>query len=117
MNTQSRAVLAAHMSEDQLLANVLELAKTLRLRTAHFRPARTERGWRTPVAGDGKGWPDLVIVGSRLLVRELKSARGHLTQDQTAWFTTLHAAGVDVGVWTPADWLMGQIEAELREVA
>lgn len=58
------------MTEQQLLANVLDLCRLLGLRTAHFRPAQTAHGWRTPVSGDGQGWPDLVIVGAGgILVR------------------------------------------------
>src|SRR5258705_9090381 len=66
-----RDPLAAAMSEEELLTAVLQLCRVLGLRTAHFRPARTEKGWRTPVSGDGKGFPDLIIVGSQVLAREL----------------------------------------------
>jgi hypothetical protein len=41
---------------------VLELAKICGWRTAHFRPAKTSKGWRTPVSGDGAGLPDLILV-------------------------------------------------------
>ena len=48
-------------------------------RVAHFRPPRTVHGWRTAVAADGAGFPDLVMVrGSRLLAAELKSERESL---------------------------------------
>jgi hypothetical protein len=110
-------VLAAAMSEDDLLTSVLDLAKVLKLRSAHFRPARTATGWRTAVSGDGKGWPDIALAGRRLLVRELKDMRGKPTTDQALWIAALDRAGVDVGVWTPADWLSGRIEAQMREVA
>jgi len=114
--TTYRTLLATAMTEDDLLTNVLDLARTLGLRTAHFRPAWTERGWRTPVAGDGKGWPDLIIVGARLMVRELKAHRGKVDADQQVWLGVLTAAGVDAGVWRPAQWLDGTIQAQLREL-
>jgi hypothetical protein len=45
-------------------------------RAAHFRPARTAKGWRTPVAADGAGFPDLVLVRrTRIVAAELKSGR------------------------------------------
>lgn len=80
---------------------------------AHFRPARSraDGGWRTPVAYDARGWPDLVLVRERVLFRELKSARGKVDADQQAWLDRLAAAGQDVGVWRPKDW--GVIEATL----
>src|SRR5690606_4527127 len=63
------------VTESAFQRQVLALAKMLGWRTAHFRPAMNQRGdWRTPVAGDGKGWPDLVLVkGERVLFRELKT--------------------------------------------
>lgn len=105
------------MSEDELLSNVLDLCKLLHLRTAHFRPAKTARGWRTAVQGDGSGFPDLVIAGpGGLLIRELKSATGRSTAEQTAWHVALRAAGVDVCVWFPDDWRLGTIQGELGRV-
>lgn len=105
------------MSEDALLTNVLQLARLLRLRTVHQRPARVEDGWRTAVSGDGKGWPDLVIVGRALIVRELKSSAGKVRPEQVAWIAALQAAGVDVDVWRPEDWRSGRIERELKALA
>lgn len=105
------------MSEDDLLAAVLDLASTLGIRTAHFRPAKTEQGWRTPVSGDGKGWPDLVLAGpAGVLFRELKSARGVPSEEQRLWLGALRAAGQDAGLWRPTDWRSGRILEELRAI-
>ena len=53
----------------------------------HFRAARTDKGWRTPVAGMGKGFPDYICLrGSRLLVAEIKSQKGKLTPEQIVWY-------------------------------
>lgn len=41
---------------------ILGAAKVTGWRTAHFRPGRTAHGWRTAVEGDGKGFPDLLLV-------------------------------------------------------
>lgn len=107
------------MSEDQLLTNVLDAAKKLKLRTAHFRPAQTQTGrWVTPVQGDGKGFPDCVIVGpGGSLLRELKSATGSLSREQREWLGWLKAAGLDADVWKPSDWHSGRIQDELRAIS
>ena len=81
------------MSEQELLEAVIELAHLYRWRVAHFRPARTEHGWRTPVAADGAGFPDLVLVRDRVLFVELKSARGRLSVEQQDWLSALGHAG------------------------
>lgn len=104
------------MTEDDLLTSVLELCSLLGLHTAHFRPAKTERGWRTAVSGDGKGFPDLVIVGNGVLFRELKSERGRLSPEQVVWMRKLYAAGADATDWRPSDWRSGRIERELKEL-
>lgn len=89
------------MTESELLSVVLETAALFGWRTAHFRPAMTTHGWRTAVSGDGKGFPDLVLVrGHRLLAIELKSARGTVTADQAAWLEVLRPVA-SVHVWRP----------------
>lgn len=110
------------MTEDELLHNVLDLCRYLHLRTAHFRPAQTARGWRTPVQGDGQGYPDLVIpgrhrTGARVLWRELKGPRGVLSVHQRAWIDDLGEANADVRVWTVKDWTSGLIRSELEYAA
>jgi hypothetical protein len=105
------------VNEDRLLGDVLELCGWLGLMVAHFRPARTTKGWRTPVAGDGKGFPDCVILGrGGVLWRELKSARGKVSVEQREWMDALRRAGQDVAVWRPADW-PDRIRAELEALA
>jgi hypothetical protein len=104
------------VSEDDLLRTVLAMAKALGLSTAHFRPAKTKDGnWITAVAGDGKGFPDLVIAGlGGQMFRELKSAKGVLSPEQVVWIGELTRGGADAGVWRPADLRSGRIEQELR---
>jgi len=104
---------ARMMSEGDLLKCVLDLAKVFGWKTAHFRPARTQHGWRTPVAGDGKGFVDLVLVRpGRYLFIELKSEKGKLSAEQENWLGWLRAAvGSDsVRVLRPSDWLNGEVE-------
>lgn len=103
------------MTEAQLQAAVIEMARTLGWLTAHFRPALTERGWRTPVSGDGKGFPDLILVrGERLIAAELKSDVGAVSVEQDVWLGAFRCAGALTAVWRPRDWTSGGIESELR---
>jgi hypothetical protein len=91
---------------------VIDLAQMLGWTVAHFRPAKTVHGWRTPVSGDGKGFPDLVLVGhDQVLYRELKSGSGRLSDDQKAWRDVLTRNGADWAEWRPEMW--PQIAAEL----
>jgi hypothetical protein len=102
------------MTETELLNGVLAMAEVFGWRTAHFRPAMTSHGWRTAVSGDGRGFPDLILVrGGHLIAAELKSGRGVVSDEQIAWLDAL--AGVaDVHVWRPRDWIDGTIQKILR---
>ena len=92
------------MTEREFQGQVIEVAHLLGWRVAHFRPARTAHGWRTPVAADGQGWPDLFMVrGNRSVAAELKSETGKLSDDQRLWLDSLEAAGVEVHSWRPDD--------------
>lgn len=102
------------MSEQELLDNVIQLAHLFGWTIAHFRPAMTAKGWRTPVAADGKGFPDLVLVRDRVVYVELKSTRGVLSNQQVVWSGALAGAGAEYYVWRPADWSSGWIEDVLR---
>lgn len=93
------------MTESDLLRGVLDLCRLLGWRTIHVRPARTAHGWRTPVQGDGAGWPDLFMVrGGRLVAAELKADKGHVTGEQTAWLEALARAGAETFTWRPTDY-------------
>lgn len=93
------------MLEREFQHQVIQLAHILGFTVAHFRPAKTTKGWRTPVGADGKGFPDLVLAGhDKILFRELKTTTGRLSADQVAWGETLQKHGADYAVWTPNDW-------------
>lgn len=92
------------VTEAQFTAQVIEMAQLHGYRAAHFRPARTEAGWRTAVQGDGKGFPDLVLVGrGRVIVAELKSEKGRPSIEQLDWLAAFGAAGVERYIWRPDD--------------
>ena len=104
------------MSERQLQDAIAELAQVRGFMVHHQRPARTAEGWRSAVMYDGKGWPDLVIVGhGRCLIVEVKSEKGKVTLDQHAWLEMLRDTTVEVHVWRPADWLDGTIDRVLYD--
>ena len=100
------------VSEKQFQSRVIDLLHLHGYRVSHFMPALNARGnWRTPVAADGKGFPDLVAVraeragrAGRLLFVELKSDTGRVAQAQREWHRELESAGADVYVWRPKDW-------------
>ena len=103
------------MTEDHLLRAVLKMARLFGLKAAHFRPALSQSGrWHTAVQGDGKGFPDLVIVGRDVIFPELKSEKGRYSPEQIAWKAALEAAGMRAPTWQPADLESGRIERELR---
>lgn len=93
------------MTEDQFQRSVIDLAHLLGWRVAHFRPAKTRHGWRTPVQADGAGFPDMVLCHPRhgVLYRELKSHTGQLSAYQVEWLEALRSAGADAGVWRPSN--------------
>lgn len=83
------------MREDELQRQVLELVDWYRMLAYHTHDSRRSR----------RGFPDLVIVGTKgVLFRELKSAKGRLTLEQSQWLEQLKAAGQDAAVWRPSDW-------------
>lgn len=102
------------LTEREWQTQVIELARLMGFRLAHFRPAKDRRGrWSTPMSGD-VGFPDLVLVGhGRLVFAELKTATGKVTPDQQAWLDALDAVpGVVARVFRPDD--LDELAAVLR---
>lgn len=93
------------MSESDLLVGVLDACRMLGYRTLHIRPARAAGSWRTAVQGGGIGFPDvLAIRGKKLVVAELKSSKGRLSDEQDRWLSDFAIAGADCYVWRPSDY-------------
>jgi len=89
------------LSEDDLKRRILDAAKVHGWQCHHGRPARTARGWRTPVEGDA-GFPDLVLARDGvLIVAELKRNDAYPTPQQRAWLAQLGPFG---RLWRPRDW-------------
>lgn len=95
--------------EGDFQKTVIEYAQWCGWRVAHFKTV-TVRGdgdrmrHVTPVAADGKGYPDLTMVRDRLVIVECKSEVGRLRPEQLVWLEALGRAGVEVHVWKPSMW-------------
>ncbi len=98
------------VSERDFQEQIIDLAHLLGWRVAHFRPARTAKGWRTPVEADAKGFPDLVLLRPpRLIFAELKRDGGKASSSQRDWLFELAECNADedrfeVCLWRPSDW-------------
>jgi hypothetical protein len=95
------------MTESELQRAVIDLAHVFGWKVAHFRAAMNARGRHmTPVAADGAGFPDLVLVHPEhgVIFAELKATRGKLTDEQQAWGVALTAARARWYCWRPSDW-------------
>jgi hypothetical protein len=98
----------------ELQKAIIELARRLGWKVAHTPPIATERGWRTAVAADGKGFPDLVLVRDRVIVAEVKGDSDRLRPEQKQWLSAFRMAGIPAHVWTPQSWRSGEIERILK---
>jgi hypothetical protein len=84
------------------MAQVIELAQWYRWKVYHTFDSRRSTA----------GWPDLAMTRSgirnnpaRLVLAELKSAKGRLTPEQMDWLFTLgQVPHVETYCWRPADW-------------
>lgn len=96
------------MTEDALLAEVLDMCSRFGLLVFHSTDPRRDVG---------RGFPDLVIIGERdMCFAELKSMSGRLSPEQTVWHYRLVAVGKWSFVWRPSDLESGMIESTLRSL-
>jgi len=110
------------MSEHTLYNRVRYRAKKYGWKFIHFTQAMvggtTEDGgsWATPVGGDAKGFPDLMMLrpGREIAFAELKKELGKLSPEQLEWQGLLRTLGYDCFVWRPSDLRTGEIERFLR---
>ena len=68
-------------------------------------PAKTEKGWRPPVSGHGKGFLDYIALRPpRIVVIELKNDTAPMTAEQLEWYTKWLACRSKIktllGKWT-----------------
>lgn len=81
------------LSEKEWMGQVIDLARTLGWK--HYHP------WIS--IHSAKGWPDLALWRERLVLAELKTDKGKVSDSQQLVLTQLCDAGVEVYVWRPAD--------------
>ena len=93
------------MREQDFLNNVVDLAHLRGWKVHHSRPAWTGVGWRTALQGD-PGCPDLLLVRKpRVILSELKSEKGKISDVQTSWVEELKGCpGIELYLWRPDDW-------------
>ncbi len=82
------------------------------IRLAEMRRWRVYHPWSS--MHSVKGYPDLTMVrGKSLIVAELKTEKGQVTDAQQGWLDAFHAMTYcQVFVWRPSDW--PEIERILR---
>lgn len=107
---------ARSQEEAELIAAIIEAAHLYGWLVAHFRPARTAHGYRTAIQGDGRGFPDFVLVHpvkGLFLFIETKSEKGKLSLFQTVWRDAIREAiakhwrsdcPVGYAIWRASDW-------------
>jgi hypothetical protein len=103
------------MTEDELLDAVIARCEDRGIHWVHIDNPRYNRR-----RGHLRGFPDLQLVGTGMMFRELKTANGAwrgLRPHQTDWKYWLLAAGQDWAIWSPRDLVSGQIDAELDRIA
>jgi len=107
---QRQVRVRASVREAEFQLQVIEYAQARGWRVAHFRAVRVQRRdgttfWETPVAADGRGFPDLLMLRrGGAVVAELKVPPNTPTDEQEAWLAAFRLLGVPAVVWTPADW-------------
>jgi hypothetical protein len=93
------------VSEGAFQQMVIGFAQMHGWMVAHFRPVRVQRAdgtthWETPVAADGKGFPDLILVRNGCLIAaELKVGKNKLTAEQRRWMEQLDRCQFTSGGW------------------
>ena len=91
------------MTGAEMQTGIIDTARLCGWTVAHFRPARTKHGWATPVAADGKGFPDLVLVHPERGIRfvEVKGSSDRVRPEQQMWIDRINEAGGVALVVTP----------------
>lgn len=104
------------VTEKDFQSQVIQLARLLGWRVAHFRSICDRQGiWRTPVQADGAGWPDLFMVRrDRAIAAELKRELSKAMPEQDIWLYKLAQTCVETYIWRPSDLRLGTIQSTLR---
>ena len=91
------------VTEAYFTDQIIDLAHLTGWHVAHFRPARTAKGYRTPMQGD-VGFPDIVLAkGGRVILAELKAEGGAPRPEQIAWLRAAWGDQWEAYLWRPRD--------------
>ncbi len=104
--------LAPQQSEASFQRAVIEYARLQGFRVGHVHDSRRQVRPGVLVGDrDAAGIPDLIMVrGETVVFAELKSAKGRLRPEQTAWLDALVVVAeaapehVKIRVWSPLSW-------------
>lgn len=105
------------MTEEQLVSAIMDLAALSGWKVVHYRPARSAKGWRTPLAGHA-GAPDIIAVHPvrGVLMIEAKSDKGRLREEQQEWAWAITEASrrypeaIRYAVIRPSHYLAGYVQ-------
>ncbi len=88
-----------------LQKGIIDRAHTYGWHAAHFYKVQVKPGVSiTPVAADGKGFVDLILVRERLIAVEVKGDGDRLKPEQEEWRDRFLNAGVEWYAWAPRDY-------------
>src|SRR3990172_10409409 len=91
---QEGEAVTQYQTEAEFQSAIVEYAQARGWLVHAERPARSNKGWRTPIQGD-PGFLDLVLARGepdpRIIFAEVKSEEGRETKEQKAWGIVLAA--------------------------
>jgi hypothetical protein len=98
------------MSGKMISDAAVDLAHSRGYIVAHFSPARVRDSFITNYAYDSKGYPDLTLVGPKMIVIEVKGDGDKLSPEQERWLEAFEKAGIQTMVLTSKAWREGELE-------
>jgi len=100
-----------NLNGKELQKAIISLARLKGWTVCHFPTVQDFKGtWRTPIAADGRGHPDLMLYRERPVAIEVKGDGDRLRPDQATWLEVLAVAGVEVHVIRPQEWRDGTVD-------
>ncbi len=87
-----------------LQKSVIDMAHLYHWHAVHNPTVETTQGWRTALAADSKGFPDLLLFRDRVVAIEIKGDGDRLKDEQKEWGNRMVRANVEYYVVRPADW-------------
>jgi hypothetical protein len=92
------------MKGKDLQKAIIDYAHTLHWSVVHNPAVETKQGWRTALAADAKGFPDLLLFRERVVAIEVKGDGDRLSDEQTEWSKRMMTANVEWYLIRPQHW-------------